>query len=457
MKADRIKTDKFEFEQLLECKGREAFNEHGYMLIRGIIKKEKEEEYFRLLQIKETVQITAIDAEGRESNLFHGILYNACFRHENGVVLLQLHLKTGSYLADINRHIRSFQGENTEYGAIAKECLKAYKGGNYLIGKISPSATEDFLMQYQETDWEFLKRLVSTSNSVLLADDETGGVKLYMGIPDFGRTYELKSDCYKMYGNPGRRYHIRGGNFPLYEVDEREIYKVGDKVIFNGRKLMVYAREMSLKGAELVNTYYLTAETGIDQEKSCNKHLAGNSVTGKVTGVIKDKVTIAIDEDEGSGFGEKQFPYATIYSSPDGTGWYCMPEIGDKVRLYFPTEREADAYVESSVHLQENTGKRNNPQEKSLMNRQKKEILFTPDSLILRNNNGISIELLDGQGIKMVSNQSIIMKAENSIQMDSSEGEIEMNAAKSILMKQGGSQLRIGDKITMSGGKINLN
>ena len=115
MRADRIKTDKFEFEQLLECKGREAFNEHGYMLVRGIIKKEKEEEYFRLLQI------TAIDAEGRESNLFHGILYNACFRHENGVVLLQLHLKTGSYLADINRHIRSFQGENTEYGAIAKE------------------------------------------------------------------------------------------------------------------------------------------------------------------------------------------------------------------------------------------------------------------------------------------------------------------------------------------------
>ena len=66
MRADRIKTDKFEFEQLLECKGREAFNEHGYMLVRGIIKKEKEEEYFRLLQIKETVQITAIDAEGRE-------------------------------------------------------------------------------------------------------------------------------------------------------------------------------------------------------------------------------------------------------------------------------------------------------------------------------------------------------------------------------------------------------
>ena len=36
-------------------------------------------------------------------------------------------------------------------------------------------------------------------------------------------------------------------------------------------------------------------------------------------------------------------------------------------------------------------------------------------------------------------------------------GEIEMNAAKSIQMKQGGAQFKIADKIAMTGGKINLN
>lgn len=91
------------------------------------------------------------------------------------------------------------------------------------------------------------------------------------------------------------------------------------------------------------------------------------------------------------------------------------------------------------------------------MNRQKKEILFTPNSLILTNNNGISIELSDEQGIKIMSNKSIMLKASQTIQMNSDSGEIEITAAKSIDMRQGSAQLQIADKIQMAGGKINLN
>ncbi len=456
MKADKIYTDKFRFERILECRGRKAFNEHGYLIIRGIIRREKETEYFMLMQTQKKVQVTVASMEGEENNLFYGILYDSHICYENGVVILQIHLKTGSYLADISKHNRSFQGENIEYGTIAEVCLKEYEGGNFIIGKIAPEATENFLMQYQETDWEFLKRLVSISNSVLLADDETGCAKLYLGIPNFKRTHELKSDCYKVYRQE-KHGTGSGRDYLVYEVEEREIYKVGERVRFNDKELMVFAMEMNLKGSELVNTYYLIEEAGIREKQEYNRHLAGNSITGKIAGVVRDKVMIDIDTDEDNGFGRRQFPYATVYSSPDGTGWYCMPETGDKVRLYFPTENEADAYVESSVHLQENVGTRDNPQEKSFMNRQKKEILFTPDSLILRNNNGISIELSDEQGIRILSDKAIVLKAENTIQINSSSGEIEMNAAKSIQMKQGGAQFKIADKIAMTGGKINLN
>ena len=452
LKADKINTDRFSFEQILECKGRKAFNEHGYLMIRGIIRKDKEAEYSKTVQTQDRVQVTVTGADGEEINLFHGILYDVCFQYENGVVILKIHLKTASYLADIKKHIRSFQEDNTEYAIIAGECLKTYRGGNYLIGKITPTATGNFLMQYQETDWEFLKRLVSMSNSVLLADDETGDVKLYIGIPKFVCFHEIKSDCYKVCQKSNKT-----GNYEVYEVEERELYKVGERIRFNNKDLMVCAVEMNLKGSELVNTYYLISVSGISEERGYNKHLAGNSITGKITGIVRDQVMIDIDTDECSCSGKKKFPYATIYSSPDGTGWYCMPEEGDKVRLYFPTENEADAYVESSVHLQENTGLRDNPQEKSFMNRQKKEILFTPDSLILRNNNGISVELLDDYGIKIISDKSIMLKAETAIQINSSSGEIEMDAAKSVQMRQGSTQLRIADKISMSGGKINLN
>lgn len=67
------------------------------------------------------------------------------------------------------------------------------------------------------------------------------------------------------------------------------------------------------------------------------------------------QVLIGCDENQ-AGCGTRVFPYATVYSTPDGTGWYCMPEIGDAVRLYFPCEKDADAYVASSVHLQSSAG-----------------------------------------------------------------------------------------------------
>lgn len=28
--------------------------------------------------------------------------------------------------------------------------------------------------------------------------------------------------------------------------------------------------------------------------------------------------------------------YATVYSSPEGGSWYCMPEVGDRVIIKFP-------------------------------------------------------------------------------------------------------------------------
>ena len=41
--------------------------------------------------------------------------------------------------------------------------------------------------------------------------------------------------------------------------------------------------------------------------------------------------------------------HETVYSSPDGTGWYSMPEVGDTVRLYVP-DKEGRCLVTSSVH-----------------------------------------------------------------------------------------------------------
>jgi len=463
MKADKIKVDKFEFQNILECRGKKAFNEHGYLIIRGIIKAEHETEYLKLMQTQEKVHVTVTDMEGNETNLFYGILYEANIRHDNGVSVMQIHLKTGSYLADIKKHVRSFQNGNTDCQTIAETCLKGYPDGNFSLGERHNFAVNDFVMQYDETDWEFLIRVMSNCHTMLLPDDETGCVKLYLGIPDYGSIQQMTSDSFYIHKNIGNadrlkeEMQIQEEDLWVYEVETRDIYKVGERVNFLGRTQIIYAMETNWKGSQLVHTYYLKTKAGMAVSKQFNERLTGSSLTAYVLGVKQDQVLISIEKEENSNSGAKLFPYATIYSSPDGTGWYCMPEAGDEVRLCFPSNDENDAYVESSVHLSIDTDDRKNPQEKSVMNSQRKEILFTPDRLIIRNNAGLSIELLDGQGINIVSDKSIFINAGDTVSLNSNSGEIEMNALKNIEMTQGKAQLKIADQITMTGGKINLN
>ena len=111
--------------------------------------------------------------------------------------------------------------------------------------------------------------------------------------------------------------------------------------------------------------------------------------------------------------GKKWFTYATVYSSPDGTGWYSMPEVGDTVRLYVP-DHENRCLVVSSVH-KETDSTRQNPDYKSFKTKYGKEILFTPDSILITNNQGMLVELNDQEGITMTSDKDILIQAQDNM------------------------------------------
>ena len=133
-----------------------------------------------------------------------------------------------------------------------------------------------------------------------------------------------------------------------------------------------------------------------------------------------------------------------------------MPEVGDEVRLVFPDNNENNAYVASSVHVGASGG-RSNPAYKSWKNRQNKEILFTPDSIVMTNNNGLLLELSDQNGIKMSSNNNITVHANGNIDIKSQNAGVHMYAENDILMKQGAAKIQIDDSININGGKIYMN
>ena len=83
-------------------------------------------------------------------------------------------------------------------------------------------------------------------------------------------------------------------------------------------------------------------------------------------------------------------------------------------------------------------------------------MLFRSETLVLRNNKGMSIEISDVEGIKIVSDKKIILQAAEDINVNSESG-LQLSAAESMLLSQGGASIQMNDSITIGGGKIYMN
>lgn len=464
MRAVRLVINPFDFISLLEVKCSRKLNEHGVLTITGLIEQEKGKEYMSIA-LKETwVSVIAVSENDEMRRFFSGILTDLWMKKEGQVYILTIEVKTGSFLLDIEQHTRSFQNINIQYSEAAKVCMDNVQNTFNILDE-KDEITNQFVLQYRETNWEFMKRLASHAGTVLIPEDSFPEKKVYWGYRNTVTMAKLQADSYQMEQDyesyeKKKATGVKGlklADLVSYVVRTREIYNLGETVQFEGMKLVIGKIDSWLEGQELCHQYYLiTKESGL-LLPIFNHNLSGISLRAKVIAVEKTKVKVQIEADENKEeCGSCWFDYATVYSTPDGTGWYCMPEIGDEVRIVMPDCMEKHAYVASSVHLG-TAGGRTNPDEKSWKNRQNKEILFTPDSIILRNNNGTLMELSDHEGIKLVSSKDISVQSDGNIQIKSQNAGVNISAGDGILMQQGTAKVQVNDEINICGGKIYMN
>ena len=451
MRDELIKVKPFEFIDYLEITGSQAFGSHGTLKIIGHILAEKEQEYISLMTDETWVHVDAVTYDGVAKHVFKGIILDADIEKVGETCVLTLNLITGSFLMDTARHIRSFQDDGISYDTMLSVITEEYSNSAYKMTAGQGSTIPGFVLQYNETDWEFAKRLASHFETDIYPDSAYEGTKIYFGEPNAGAGAVINTNEYSVVK--------RNQESMCYVVRWRELYHLGEWLQFNGIPMWIAGIETRLDGSELYHTYHLVQKNEIKTEERYNGKCVGASLAGKVLAVEKDKVQVELDKDENKErAGKRWFLYATPYSSPDGTGWYCMPEVGDRVRLRIPSDHEAEAYVISSVHMDSADGsERQNPDFKSIMNKQGKEILLTPKSLIMTNNAGMSIEILDDEGIKIMSDKDITISAADSIEITSATSKLELYAKENLILQQGDTQLTMDGQMRVNGARLNLN
>jgi murein DD-endopeptidase MepM/ murein hydrolase activator NlpD len=345
----KIAVSPFEFDSILEIRIKKELNEHSTLYVCGIIRDEKQ-----FLPVTGITEGANIKCENDAQVYFNGILQNLKITRENDVYRLEAYALANTILLDTVKHKRSFQDNDQTYQSIVETIIADNNG---TVSHNAPEMTvENIILQYDETDWEFAKRLASHTQNVLIpitADNPA----FHFGTPDIGDA-ELLSDNYAISKDFKAFRRMLAETEPL-TVDDITMYTVetdylacdlGEKLNLNGTELHVYRISLSFENSALTIEYTLCGEKAISTPKSYNRAITGLVLDGKVLKVENDNVKLHLDIDEQQDEETAHlFVYATGYSTEGHTGWYVMPEKDDTVQLLFPGEDDKDAYAVSSV------------------------------------------------------------------------------------------------------------
>ncbi|WP_339291695.1 contractile injection system protein, VgrG/Pvc8 family [Paenibacillus sp. FSL W8-0187] len=354
---DTLKIAPFEM-KLHDVKLVKKINDHARLTFSGIIPEEMEEQYMRMANEHTPVELLYYDQKGAKKTLFHGMLLKLHIKVDREVYWLEAEAASHTYAMDIKLEYRAFQDKSLLIENVMKEIGSAYGNTDFNNTYKEQRKLGAFTLQYQETDWQFLKRLASHYCAPLVPVSTRNHIAVYLGIPEHRDIGQIQATHYKIHkdllayknAEPSGETDLVESDFIRYEVVLDQVLELGDIVTFNKQKLHVFEVTTEMTRGILTHTYVLCRKKAGYRRKLYNSKIIGASIQGNVMAVVRDEVKVKLDYDQGWGMDTAWlFPYSTMYASEDQTGWYAMPEKGDDVRIYFPGHNEAEGIALSSV------------------------------------------------------------------------------------------------------------
>lgn len=435
-------------------------NEHAKAYICGEIKESDYDTYVRKSILEETATIMGLDVNGNEEVVFAGTIKNMKVNKVNTRTTLSLELVSATYLMDMERKRRVHQDVGETYSGIIQELIGIYPGGKCDIQNTAGTSIGKMYVQYEETDWEFSKRMASRLGKVLIPLPVTETPYFEFGCFENSKSAVIENIMEVSEGICENHEQIT--------IVSRDFVNIGDQVTYEGKTCKVYSANGHYENQVLLNEYVLRNENDFSIEPYENQRIIGASLDSTIHSVSADQVTVVVTGDPSRPV--KNFPYATIYSSPDGSGWYCMPEPGDTTRLYFPSTDEDEAYVISSTHTpvqegddsgeviaepgKDDVAPRSNPDHKSFKTKYGKEIVLAPEKILITNNNGMYVELNDSEGITIFSDKKIKIESNEAVNIVSNNDGIKIIGKEEVRLQQNTTYVSLKENLVMKGGKV---
>ncbi|MDE6518275.1 MAG: phage late control D family protein, partial [Acetatifactor sp.] len=151
-----IEVTGLELAEVLECEIESRAGEHSRLVL--LARMADEEIVFGLPDCQD-VEVSL--HEGKENRiLFSGIVTDIQMSENGQVKTARIEGKSRSWLMDREKHSRSFQDSKMTFQGMVREILRDYEETD-LHYAAKEKELGNLVIQYEETDWEFLQRALS--------------------------------------------------------------------------------------------------------------------------------------------------------------------------------------------------------------------------------------------------------------------------------------------------------
>ena len=468
-----LKTNLPALQQLDEMKVVQKQNEHATLYISGICYESAKDAL--VTEMLEGKDIELFSEKNGKTIFFKGLIQKSKVTFQGGIYMLELWGISYSFLTDVCKKSASYQDIGATYKSIFKKLIKQYQGGDVKDLATKDKATGQLLVQYEETDWEFMKRLASHFNMALYPNATLAGPKLYMGTPAGVNRGEIACHKYKISKDLLSYKRAAGNTNPslkemdamCYKVKVLDNYEIGDKVTYQGKSLCIKSKTATLENGMVRFSYELCSQNGMTVERIVNERLTGLSLRGTVLESVKDKVKVHLAIDPAQETGKAyEFPYSTVYTAEGQSGWYCMPEEGDTVLVNFPSHDEAGAVAINSYRQGSQSDKTGDPKTKYFRTANGKELKFSPEEIVITciqgkdpktgENKTVYIRLNQDNGVEIMSTEPIAFTTDKGISL-TAEDKIEITAKNELTLHCKKSQIKMDTKVDICGPDVRIN
>lgn len=448
-------------------------NEHGYAKLSLRIKENgKPENVIRSLDNK--MVVISSSEPGNSGVLFKGYVAKCTINSRESSGIINIELVSTSIKLDEEKISKSYQKKEDTYKKVIGEAIEINKGINRFIdANISEKKINKPIIQYEETAWEFVKRIASRNRLQVVVDEIADKPTFTIGYEKRGSVPEnriikssiasfVKMDEYAKRRLNDEKKKVKSSDYQGIKFASFYNYGIGDSVLFRGKSYIVCAKTIKIENAQMIFVYEAGTDKLYGLEPICNEMLVGRCIEGKVEKTEKDYIKLNLDIDKEKKSENELYFFKWV---PETSNiMYSMPEKDTVVSLYIGGYDEGDAIVinalrrdEDGIEYENNDNKYYTTSKGMRMVIAKDEIGFTGNSASKgneheRNTGKAHVNIHDKDGLVIGTEKKIHIEAKECIEIKSGN-KLTINGNKLLQIRKDKNALKMKREMAVTGSK----